>query len=236
MRLQKYMAHCGVASRRKCEEYIAEGRVKINGEIVKEMGRTVDLSKDKVYLDSKRLKLKKVHSYYLLNKPVGVVSTVSDEKDRLTVVDLIESNERLYPVGRLDIDTTGLIILTDDGELTNKLTHPSNNIDKTYIATVEGTPNKTELDMLRVGIKVGKEKFAPAKVKILKKFDSDCILEIIIHEGKNHEVKIMCEKIGHPVKKLKRIKLGNLELGDLQVGNYRELTEEEIVYLKELGK
>ncbi|WP_306424733.1 pseudouridine synthase [Peptoniphilus indolicus] len=148
----------------------------------------------------------------------------------------MESSERLYPVGRLDIDTTGLLILTDDGELTNKLMHPSNVVEKTYIATVEGTPNKTELDMLRVGIKVGKEKFSPAKVKVLKRFESDSILEIKIHEGKNHEVKIMCEKIGHPVKKLKRIKIGNLELGDLRIGNYRRLEEDEVKCLKELMK
>lgn len=235
MRLQKFMAHSGVASRRKCEQLIAEGRVKVNDEIVTEMGRIVT-SKDRVYVDSKRLRLIKDHSYYILNKPMGVVSTVSDEKKRVTVVDLIESEDRLYPVGRLDIDTTGLIILTDDGELTNKLMHPSNVVEKTYIATVDGTPNKTELDMLRVGIKVGKEKFAPAKVKVLKKFDSDSILEIKIHEGKNHEVKIMCERIGHPVKKLKRVKIGNLELGDLRIGNYRRLDEEEVEYLKELTK
>lgn len=229
------MAHSGVASRRKCEELIAQGRVKVNDEIVTEMGKTVT-AKDRVYLDSKRLKIIKDHSYYILNKPMGVVSTVSDEKKRTTVIDLIESNERLYPVGRLDIDTTGLLILTDDGELTNKLMHPSNVVEKTYIATVEGTPNKTELDMLRVGIKVGKEKFSPAKVKVLKRFESDSILEIKIHEGKNHEVKIMCEKIGHPVKKLKRIKIGNLELGDLRIGNYRRLEEDEVKYLKELTK
>ncbi|SUB76058.1 pseudouridine synthase [Peptoniphilus indolicus] len=235
MRLQKFMAHSGVASRRKCEELIAQGRVKVNDEVVTEMGKIVT-AKDRVYLDSKRLKIIKEHSYYILNKPMGVVSTVSDEKKRITVVDLIESSERLYPVGRLDIDTTGLLILTDDGELTNKLMHPSNVVEKTYIATVEGTPNKTELDMLRVGIKVGKEKFSPAKVKVLKRFESDSILEIKIHEGKNHEVKIMCEKIGHPVKKLKRIKIGNLELGDLRIGNYRRLEEDEVKCLKELMK
>lgn len=235
MRLQKFMAHSGVASRRKCEELIAQGRVKVNDEVVTEMGKIVT-AKDRVYLDSKRLKIIKEHSYYILNKPMGVVSTVSDEKKRITVVDLIESSERLYPVGRLDIDTTGLLILTDDGELTNKLMHPSNIVEKTYIATVEGTPNKTELDMLRVGIKVGKEKFSPAKVKVLKRFESDSILEIKIHEGKNHEVKIMCEKIGHPVKKLKRIKIGNLELGDLRIGNYRRLEEDEVKCLKEMMK
>lgn len=235
MRLQKFMAHSGVASRRKCEELIAQGKVKVNNEVITEMGFEVNPSKDRVYLDSKRLALKKEHSYYILNKPMGVVSTVSDEKDRVTVVDLIESDERIYPVGRLDIDTTGILILTDDGELTNKLMHPSNVVEKTYIATVKGTPNKKELDMLRVGIKVGKDKFSPAKVRILKKFENDSILEIIIHEGKNHEIKIMCEKIGHPVKKLKRIKIGNLELGDLRIGNYRRLEENEIKYLKSLA-
>lgn len=234
MRLQKYMAHSGAASRRKSEEYILEGRVRVNDDVITELGYIVDEEKDKIYLDDKRLRVIKKHTYVLLNKPVGVVSTSSDEKNRKTVVDLIESGSRLYPIGRLDIDTTGLILLTDDGSITNKLTHPKNMIEKKYIATVEGTPNKTELDMLRKGVKVGAVKFAPAKVRILKKFDSDSILEVVIHEGKNHQVKLMFEKINHPVKKLKRVSIGELELGDLELGNYRYLSEEEVNYLKKI--
>ncbi|RVU54946.1 pseudouridine synthase [Anaerosphaera multitolerans] len=234
MRLQKYMAHSGAASRRKSEEYILEGRVKVNDEIVKELGYIVDPEKDRVYLDGKRLKIIKKHTYILLNKPLGVVSTASDEKGRRTVIDLVENDSRLYPVGRLDIDTTGLILLTDDGEVTNKLTHPKNIIEKKYIATVEGRPNKNELNILRKGVMVGREKYAPAKVKILKAFEKDSIIEVVIHEGKNHQVKLMFEKINHPVKKLKRISIGDLELGDLEVGNYRYLNEEEVKYLKKL--
>lgn len=234
MRLQKFMAHAGAASRRKSEEYILEGKVKVNDTVVTDMGFQVDEFKDRVYLDGKRLKLIREHIYVLLNKPMGVVSTSSDEKDRQTVVDLIDTDARLYPIGRLDIDTTGIIILTDDGEITNKLTHPKHAIDKVYIATIEGRPNKLELDLLRKGIRVGSEKYAPAKVRILKNFESDCIVEVIIHEGKNHQVKKMFEKINHPVKKLKRVAIGEIQLGDLDLGNYRFLTEEEIKYLKRI--
>ena len=234
MRLQKYMAHAGAASRRKSEEYIAEGRVRVNDEIITELGYKVDEYKDRVYLDDKRLKISIDNVYVVLNKPMGIVSTASDEKDRTTVVDLIDINRRIYPVGRLDIDTTGIILLTDDGDVTNKLMHPSKEVAKTYIATVEGTPKKNELDMLRRGIKVGREKFAPAEVKILKSFDDDSIISVTIHEGKNHQVKLMFEKINHPVKKLKRISIGEIELGGLEIGNYRYLTKEEISYLKKL--
>ncbi len=234
MRLQKYMAHSGAASRRKSEEYILEGRVKVNGEVITELGYKVDPMKDKVYLDGKRLKIIREHTYIALNKPIGVFSTASDEKGRKTVTDLIDLDTRLYPVGRLDADTTGLIILTDDGEVTNKITHPKYAIEKTYIATVEGRPDKNELDILRKGVKVGQEKFNGAKLRILKSFENDTIIETVISEGKNHQVKIMYEKIGHPVKKLKRISVGEIQLGDLEIGNYRFLNEDEIRYLKGL--
>lgn len=234
MRLQKYMAHAGAASRRKSEEYILEGRVKVNDKIVRELGFKVDENKDRVYLDGRRLTLVKDFIYVMLNKPLGIVSTVSDEKDRQAVVDLIDTTRRIYPVGRLDIDTTGLILLTDDGEVTNNLMHPSKRVGKTYIATVEGTPNKKELDILRNGIKVGRETFAPAQVSILKSFESDSIVKITIHEGRNHQVKIMFDRINHPVKKLKRISVGEIELGDLEIGNYRYLSKKEIQYLKSI--
>lgn len=232
MRLQKYMAKCGVASRRKSEEIIEEGRVKVNGVTVKELGTKVEPFKDKVKVDNELIELERHKVYIALNKPIGYVSTLDDEKDRRIVTDLIENvSERIYPVGRLDIDSTGLMILTNDGDLTFKLTHPSSEIDKTYIAIVEGTPNKKELDKFRRGLFIDGEKTAPADIKILKNFPDDSILEIKIHEGKNRQVRKMCEAINHPVKKLKRVSVGNIELGDLNEGDWRYLTDKEINYL-----
>ena len=234
MRLQKFMAHAGAASRRKSEELIKEGRVKVNNNIVTEMGLEVDPNKDRVYLDGKRLNLENENIYIILNKPIGVVTTSSDEKGRINVVDLVDETKRVYPVGRLDIDTTGLVLLTNDGTLANILMHPKNNIYKTYIATVEGKPNARELNLLRNGLSLRDLKTSKAKVKILKNFDKDSIVEISIHEGKNHPVKRMFSYIGHEVKKLKRISIGKIELGNLEIGNYRYLNNEEVKYLKAL--
>lgn len=234
MRLQKFMAHAGAASRRKSEELIKEGRVKVNNNIVTEMGLVVDPNKDRVYLDGKRLNLENENIYIILNKPIGVVTTSSDEKGRLNVVDLVDETKRVYPVGRLDIDTTGLVLLTNDGALANILMHPKNNIYKTYIATVEGKPNARELNLLRNGLSLRDLKTSKAKVNILKNFDKDSIVEISIHEGKNHQVKRMFSYIGHEVKKLKRISIGKIELGNLEIGNYRYLNNEEVKYLKAL--
>lgn len=234
MRLQKFMAHAGAASRRKSEELIKEGRVKVNNNIVTEMGLVVDPNKDRVYLDGKRLNLENENIYIILNKPIGVVTTSSDEKGRINVVDLVDETKRVYPVGRLDIDTTGLVLLTNDGTLANILMHPKNNIYKTYIATVEGKPNARELNLLRNGLNLRDLKTSKAKVKILKNFDKDSIVEISIHEGKNHQVKRMFSYIGHEVKKLKRISIGKIELGNLEIGNYRYLNNEEVKYLKAL--
>lgn len=228
------MAHCGVASRRKCEEYILAGRVKVNQQIVKELGTQIDTEHDRVYFDGVRLNIENEKVYIMLHKPIGVVTTVSDEKNRKAVVDLVNISQRIYPVGRLDIDTTGLLILTNDGELANILTHPSKKIPKTYIATVKGKPDAKALKKIRDGIDLGDYVTSPAKVKILKNFDTDSILEITIHEGKNHQVKRMCGYIGHEVKKLKRISIGQLTLGGLNIGNYRFLTDEEIQYLKSM--
>lgn len=234
MRLQKFMAHAGAASRRKSEEYILEGKVKVNDKIVTELGYKVDPYVDKIYLEGKRLKIDKEYVYIILNKPIGVVSSASDEKGRMNVVDLIDIDKRIYPVGRLDIDTTGLVLLTNDGEITNKITHPKNKVYKKYIATVEGTPNKNELEILRNGVILGKFKTQRARVRILKSFPTDSIVEIEINEGKNHQVKRMFEKIGHKVKKLKRISIGEIELGALEVGYYRFLNDSEIKYLKSI--
>jgi len=235
MRLQKYMALSGVASRRKSEEMIKEGLVKVNNITVTELGTIIDPSKDKIMVNDKRIKLESNKVYIMLNKPVGYVSTLKDEKDRKIVTDLIEGvNERIYPVGRLDADTTGLILLTNDGDLAFKLTHPSKKIDKRYIAIVEGVPNKQELDKLRNGVYIDGKKTALAEVKIAKKYDEDSILDITIHEGRNRQVKKMCEAVNHPVKKLKRVSIGEIELGGLNIGNWRFLNEEELNFLKSL--
>ena len=228
------MAHAGAASRRKSEEYIKDGRVKVNEKIITDMGVEIDPDKDRIYLDGKKLTLEEKKIYLILNKPVGVVTTNSDEKGRLNVVDLIDVDKRIYPVGRLDIDTTGLVLLTNDGELANILMHPKNKITKTYIATVEGTPNSEELNLLRNGLNIRDLKTSKAQVKILKNFQNDSIIKISIHEGKNHQIKRMFAYIGHRVKKLKRISIGNIKLDGLEIGNYRYLNDEEINYLEGL--
>lgn len=235
MRLQKYMAKCGVASRRKSEELINEGLVQVNGKIIIEPGLVIDPKKDVVKVDNKLIRLESNKIYIMLNKPVGYVTTLKDEKNRNIVTDLIEGvNERIYPVGRLDIDTSGLIILTNDGDLTQKLTHPSNNVSKRYIAVVDGVPNRMELEKFRNGIRIDGKKTAKASVKIAKKYESDSILDIEIFEGRNRQVKKMCEAINHPVKKLKRVAIGEIIIGGLDIGNWRYLNQDEIEYLKSL--
>ncbi|NLY44523.1 MAG: rRNA pseudouridine synthase [Tissierella sp.] len=235
MRLQKYMAKCGVASRRKSEELIAEGLVQVNGRIIIEPGLVIDPDKDVVKVNNKIVRLESNKVYIMLNKPVGYVTTLKDEKDRNIVTDLIEGvNERIYPVGRLDIDTSGLLILTNDGDLTQKLTHPSNKIVKRYIAVVEGVPNRIELERFRNGLRIDGRKTSKASVKIAKRYEHDSILDIEIYEGRNRQVKKMCEAINHPVKKLKRVSIGEIIIGGLEIGNWRYLDQEEIDYLKSL--
>lgn len=235
MRLQKYMALCGVASRRKAEELILEGVVQVNNKVVQELGVTIDPDKDIVKVNDKRIVAEGKKIYIMLNKPVGYVTTLKDEKDRRIVTDLIEGvKERIYPVGRLDADTTGLLLLTNDGDLAYKLTHPSNEVMKRYIAIVEGVPNRWELEKFRSGLIIDGKPTAEAFIKIAKRYEDESILDIAIHEGRNRQVKKMCESINHPVKKLKRIAIGNLELGGLNLGNWRHLEESEVEYLKKL--
>lgn len=235
MRLQKYMALSGVASRRKSEEMIKNGQVMVNNKIVTELGVIIDPKKDNVTVDDKGIKLESKKIYIMINKPIGYVSTVKDEKNRKVVTDLIEDiRERIYPVGRLDADTTGLLLLTNDGDIAYKLTHPSNKIMKKYIAIVEGVPNRVELENFRKGLLIEGRRTAPATIKINKRFDIDSILDIEIYEGRNRQIKKMCEAINHPVKKLKRISIGEIELGGLDVGNYRFLNDEEVRYLRSL--
>ncbi len=235
IRLQKYMALCGVASRRASEEIIKEGRVQVNYKPVVEMGILIDPKKDRVLVDNKRIRPEENKIYIALNKPVGVVTSVKDEKNRRVVNDLIEDvKERIYPVGRLDIDTSGLILLTNDGRIAYKLTHPSKMVYKRYIAIVEGLPNRKELELLRNGLMIDGKMTAKAKVTVLKNYGEDSILDIELFEGRNRQIKKMCEAVNHPVKKLKRISFGEIELGGLDVGNWRYLTDEEIEYLNKL--
>lgn len=235
MRLQKYIAHAGVTSRRKAEDLILEGKVKVNDKVVLELGVKVDPKKDRVKVNDENIKIEKRDVYIMLNKPVGYVTTMKDEKDRRIVTDLIDGvKERIYPVGRLDADTTGLLILSNDGDVTYKLTHPRHEIIKRYIAIVEGVPNKWELEQFRKGLMIDGKKTSDASIEISKRYEDESILDISIHEGRNRQVKKMCKAINHPVKKLKRIAIGNLELGNLKLGSWRYLRDEEVRGLKSL--
>ncbi|WP_427338755.1 pseudouridine synthase [Caloranaerobacter sp. DY30410] len=235
MRLQKYLAMCGVASRRKSETLILQGRVKVNGKVVDKLGYKIDPDIDIVLVDNKRVIKKEDYIYIALNKPEGYITTVKDQFNRPTVLDLVKSiNERIYPVGRLDYDTSGLIFLTNDGDLTYKLTHPKHEIEKVYIAKIKGVPTEKELNEFRNGLKIDNYVTSKAKIKVLKKYNNYSIVKITIHEGKNRQVRKMCEKINHPVIKLKRIAIGKIELGNLKKGNWRYLSKKEIEYLKSL--
>lgn len=234
-RLQKYLAHAGIASRRTCEEIIAEGRVKVNGQVVREMGVQIDPEKDVIEVNGKKIEEKEEKIYLLLNKPEGYVTTLRDPQGRPKVTDLVKDvAERVYPVGRLDFDTEGLLILTNDGEITYGLTHPKHQIGKTYIAMVKGSPDKDKIKRFQKGLRLADGPTAPAKVKFLKKQGSNALLEITIYEGRNRQVRRMCETIGHPVMHLKRVSMGFLNLDKLETGSYRTLTKTEVKKLKEL--
>ncbi len=235
MRLQKYLAHCGVASRRQAELIIAKSRVTVNDEIITDPALDVS-DQDLIRVDGKLVKLNNTYKYYLLNKPLGVVSTASDEKGRLNVVDLIDSDKRLYPIGRLDMDTTGIILITNDGKLTQILTHPKYELSKTYIAKVKGRPNKTSLNKLRNGLYIDGRKTKEAQVKILNSYPNETLVEITIQEGRNRQIRKMFDAIDHPVTSLKRIKIGEIEIGGLMVGDYRELSKEELDYINRIKR
>ena len=227
-RLQKVIANSGYASRRKAEELIQKGKVLLNGKIVTEMGVQVS-EKDQIIIEGNLLK-KEDKEYILLYKPRGVVSTTSDDKKRKTVLDLIKTNKRLYPVGRLDYDTTGVLLLTNDGELSNLLMHPKNNIDKVYVAKIKGLLTKDEARTLALGVMIDNVKTSKSQVKV-KKYDrktDTSIVEIIIHEGKNHQVKRMFEVVNHEVLKLKRERVAFLDLSGLNSGEYRYLNPKEV--------
>lgn len=235
-RLQKIIAHAGIASRRKAEQLIVEGHVKVNGQVVKELGIKVS-SSDTVEVDGIPLE-REEPIYFLFYKPRGVISSVSDDKGRKVVTDFLpQIKQRVYPVGRLDYDTSGLLLLTNDGEFANLLMHPKNEIEKTYVAKVKGIPVREKIRSLEKGIVLEEGKTAPAKVKILgvDKKKQTAIIEIIIHEGKNRQVRRMLEAIGHPTLKLKRERYGFLTLQGLNVGDMRELTPHEVKQLHALA-
>lgn len=235
-RIQKYIANSGYASRRKVEELIKQGRVFVNGSKVTELGVKVS-SKDEITIDGKIIEPETLE-YYLLNKPRGIISSTSDEHNRKTVVDLIDTEKRIYPIGRLDYDTTGIILLTNDGELSNILTHPKNMINKTYIAKIKGLFNVSSLKQMEKGLFIENYKTSRCKVKI-KKYDKNTnttMVEVIIHEGRNHQVKKMFEVLGYEVLKLKREEYAFLTLKGLKSGEYRTLTPKEVKILYSLNK
>lgn len=236
-RLQKVIANLGYCSRRRAEELIKEGKVSVNGVVITELGSKVKNS-DTIEVESNILDNNKNYEYYILNKPRGVVTTTNDEYGRKTVIDLIDTSTRIYPIGRLDYDTTGLLLLTNDGELANKLMHPSSKIDKTYIAKIEGIISPLSIKKLRNGVIIDGYKTRPAKVKLksVNKKTNKSIVEITISEGKNHQVKKMFEAVGHPVLKLKREKYAIFDIKDLKVGEYRKLTFKEVSILYSLFK
>lgn len=227
-RLQKVIASSGYCSRRKAEELIGKGLVTVNGETVREMGVRVG-PKDEILVEGNAIS-KEAKEYYLLYKPRGVVTTVSDDKHRKTVVDLIPTNARIYPVGRLDYDTTGVLILTNDGNLANGLMHPKNRIDKCYVAKVKGVPDAKGLKLLQKGIVVDRMKVRASRVKMKKvdKKNDTCMIYLTIHDGRNHQVKKMLESIGSEVLKLKRESVSFLTLDGLNSGEYRRLNPKEI--------
>lgn len=233
-RLQKYMARCGVASRRKCEEIITSGVVKVNEEIITELGFKVDGDSDKVYVQGNLIEVEENKVYFILNKPRGYVSTVKDEKDRSTILDIVKVKERIYPIGRLDYDTSGLMLLTNDGDVFNKVIHPREEINKKYVALIEGSPTENEINKFCTGVYIDGYKTAKAKFVVLREFSDKTEVEITIHEGKNRQVRKMCDAIGHSVISLKRISVGKIELGKMPQGEYRSLTFEEVEYLKSL--
>jgi len=232
-RLQKVIAHSGVASRRKAEQLIIDGRVTVNGQVVNTLGAKVGPN-DKVEVNGVPLQ-GEAPVYYILNKPRGVISAVSDDKNRKVVTDFLPHvTERIYPVGRLDYDTSGLLLLTNDGEFANLLMHPKNEVDKYYVAKVKGIPFREQLKKLQYGIKLEDGMTAPAKVKVLSvdKKKNTSIIQIIIHEGRNRQVRRMFDAIGHPVIKLKREQYGFLTLQGLGTGDSRELTQHEVKKLR----
>ncbi len=234
MRLNKYIASAGICSRRKADDLIANGNVKVNGAVMREMGFDVS-ENDRVQVNGKLIQGEKEKVYVVVNKPLGYITSMDDDKNRATVAELVaDIPERLFPVGRLDYNTTGLLIMTNDGQMTYSLTHPKHEVDKTYVATVAGILSDKRLAQLRKGVDIGGFVTSPAKVKVLKQNPRSTVVEISIHEGKNRQVRKMFAAVGNKVQTLERVAIGNIRLGRLKQGHYRKLTREEIQYLRSL--
>jgi len=231
--LQKILSAAGVCSRREAEAMILEGNVRVNGKTVTELGAKADPDKDVIKVGNRRIITGVDKVYLMLNKPSGYVSTLKDPQNRRTVIELLGKSRRVYPVGRLDYDSEGLLLLTNDGEFANAVTHPSREIEKTYMAKVKGVMTDGEMSKLATGVRLEDGMTAPAKVRKHKLTDTNSWVEITIHEGRNRQVRRMCEAIGHPVLKLKRTKIGTVTLRGLPPGQYRELTPGEIRALLE---
>lgn len=229
MRLQKFIAQCGIASRRKAEEYISAGRIAIDGRIVREMGILVVPGENVITFDGKPVAAKEQLVYYLLNKPKGYITTLADPQGRPTVTSLIKTSKvRLFPVGRLDLDTEGALILTNDGQLAQKIQHPRHETNKTYEALVRGCPRRDKITQLERGISLEEKMTAPAVVSVKAKIGENCLMQITIHEGRKRQVKKMFAFIGHPVLQLKRTAYGKLSLGRIALGDYRQLNPSEL--------
>ena len=235
IRLQKVIADAGVASRRKAEELIRQGRVTVNGRVSTEMGLKVDPAQDHVKVDGRHLKPAAPKAYVIMNKPKGVLTTLegSGMADRPTVQHLLRGiKQRVFPVGRLDYDTEGMLLLTNDGELAQRLLHPRYHVSKTYLVKVKGVLEDAQLRALEAGVRISDGMTGPAHVKKVRRTDENSWIELTIYEGRTHQVKRMLEAVGHPVLKLKRLRFGPLTLGTLPIGSYRFLTDPEIHRLK----
>lgn len=234
MRLNKYIAHAGVASRRKADELTINGNVKINGVAMREPGYDVK-DGDVVEVNGVQIRQQEKLEYVLLNKPIGYITSMQDEKDRPVVTELVaDVNARLFPVGRLDYNTSGLLLLTNDGDLAYRLSHPKHQVTKTYRARVSGVLSKEKIGKLRKGVDIGGFVTSPAQVKLIKQTERSAIVEIQIHEGKNRQVRKMFAAVGNRVQELQRTQIGDLYLGRLKEGHYRKLTRDEVEYLKSL--
>lgn len=234
-RLQKIIAACGYCSRRKAEELIIQGKVKVNGIVISDLGHKASMN-DAIEVNGEVINTKEDYVYYLLNKPRGIITSTSDEKNRKTVIELINSEKRIYPVGRLDYDTTGVLILTNDGQLANYLMHPSHNIEKIYVAKIEGILNKEDISILENGVMLDGKKTAKSKLKIIKidRKKNISLVKIMIHEGRNHQVKRMFKTLGYDVIKLKRESFAFLTTDGLKSGEYRKLSIKEVKMLYSL--
>lgn len=232
VRLQKFMADCGVASRRKCEELIAAGKVKVNGQVAT-IGDKIDPKNDSISVSGRKLTRDKNYVYIMLHKPRGYVTTMSDEMDRKCVAELVaDIGKRVYPIGRLDRDSEGLLLFTNDGEFANALTHPSRHIAKTYRVSVKPAITEDQLTILTSSLMIDGKQTLPADVRVINKETDKTTLDIILYEGKNRQIRRLCEEAGLETARLKRLSIGQLKLGNLKVGEYRHLTHEEISLLK----